>query len=126
MNEMTIEQLEERSAAIDAMNLDGMDTEAVEKLAEERDALHAELETRKKLAAEAAEKRMKVAADTKLEVKADLKEKREDKTMSLAEIRNSAEYGAAYIRALKGDDTEARALLSGNVSGGQIPVPTML
>lgn len=53
-------------------------------------------------------------------------EKKEDKTMDIMEIRSSQEYSKAYLKAIKGDLTEARALLSGNVSGGQIPVPTML
>lgn len=44
------------------------------------------------------------------------------------EIRDSLEYGKAFVNAIiTGDDTEARALLSTNAtSGGTIPVPTLL
>lgn len=51
----------------------------------------------------------------------------EGKNMENVDVRSSREYAAAYLKAIKGNDSEARALLSVNASaGGQIPVPTML
>ena len=47
------------------------------------------------------------------------------KTMTLEEIRSSHEYNVAYANFIKtGKDEELRALLTENVSGGNIPVPT--
>lgn len=46
------------------------------------------------------------------------------KTMTLEEIRSSHEYNVAYANYIKtGKDEELRALLTENVSGGNIPVP---
>lgn len=43
-----------------------------------------------------------------------------------AEVRQSPEYAAAYLKALKtGDDSEARALLT-TAASGQIPIPAFL
>lgn len=50
----------------------------------------------------------------------------ERKMEKSVEIRNTFEYGKAFAKAmLTGDETEARALLTENVSGS-LPVPTML
>lgn len=47
--------------------------------------------------------------------------------MTELEIRQSAEYGKAFLNAIKtGDDSECRSLLSTNVSTGSVPVPTFL
>ena len=41
------------------------------------------------------------------------------------EFRNSPEYIAAYAKAIKGDDTDLRSLLTENApTGGQVPIPT--
>lgn len=127
MNDMSVEELEKRAAEIDAMNLAEMtDADASTALADERDAIAAELESRKAAAAKAAEIREQVANDQTLVPVKTFETRKEEKEMSIAEIRSSMEYNKAYLNALKGNDAEARALLSGNVSGGQIPVPTML
>lgn len=126
MKDMTTEQLEARAAEIDAMDTAELAADVAEKLAEERDAIHAEMERRKDEAAAAEEKRSEIAKDTKLKAEKPVVEERTDKPMTLAEIRASVDYSKAYLRALKGDETEARSLLSGNAIGGQIPVPTML
>jgi HK97 family phage major capsid protein len=53
--------------------------------------------------------------------------KEEDTKMTDMEMRNTLEYGKAFVKAIiTGDDTEARALLSTNVSGGSVPVPEVL
>lgn len=52
--------------------------------------------------------------------------KEERKTMENVELRNTAEYGKAFVKTIiKGDDSELRALLSENASGS-VPVPAML
>ena len=49
----------------------------------------------------------------------------EERKMTELEIRNSEEYINAYANYIKtGKDTECRALLSKNATGGQVPVPT--
>jgi len=51
----------------------------------------------------------------------------EGKTMDKIEVRDSLEYGKAFLKGIKSDDyTEARALLTDAVENGQIPVPTLL
>ena len=47
--------------------------------------------------------------------------------MDIMEIRKSAEYANAFANYIKtNNDSECRALLSTNVSGGVVPVPTMV
>lgn len=55
-------------------------------------------------------------------------ERKEEKTMTIEEIRNSKEYIDAFAEYIKsGDDKECRALLTVNAaSGGQVPVPTLV
>lgn len=53
--------------------------------------------------------------------------RKENNVPNLTEVRSSLAYGKAFLKAIKtGDDTEARALLTEQVSGGSIPVPTFL
>ena len=124
-----------------ALDADGIEarTAEIRKMAEAEDADCAALldeldaiEERKAAIKQAAENRAALAAKVAQgevgENTAPVIEKREEvKTMTEKEIRSSAEYGVAYLKAIKtGDDKEARALLSTNVSGGYVPVPTQL
>lgn len=54
--------------------------------------------------------------------------RKEDNKMNTVEVRDSIDYGKAFLKGIKSNDyTEARSLLSDNASsGGQIPVPTFL
>ena len=54
--------------------------------------------------------------------------RKDESKMKKVEVRESIEYGKAFLKGIKtGDYKEARTLLSGNASSdGQIPVPTFL
>lgn len=125
IKEMTIEQIEERKAAIvSEIETEGADLNALE---EEMRSLNAEMEERKAEEAKKVEIRSAVASGEVGEVvKTFTEEKREMKTNE--EIRASKEYALAYFRAIvKSDESEVRSLLSLNASsGGQIPVPEIL
>ena len=124
IKDMTIEQIEERKAAIVAeLDAEGADLDALES---EMRSLNEELETRKSAEAQKVEIRTMIAQGAGEVVKTPVVDERNEK-MNEVEARASKEYGVAYLRAIvKGDDTEVRSLLSANVSGGEIPVPTML
>ena len=72
------------------------------------------------------------ALEAKTEAPNENKEERTVEKMTLNEIRASKEYTEAFARYLKdslkhngkADDTELRALLSENATGGVVPVPT--
>lgn len=129
--EMTIEALEARKAeigpAIDAAESE----EEVRTLAEEFDAIKAEMERRKSLAAEKAELREKIASgiEEKSEVieEAEIPQTIEERNtkMDNIEIRKSPEYLDAWVENLKGRATEEqRALLTeNNAQSGSIAVP---
>ena len=129
-DEMTVEQLEARQAEIAGENQEEMTTEDIEARAGELEAIKAELEARKQKAAEEAEARKAVengAGKTN-------EEKREEKAMTLEELRSSNEYVEAYAKYLKSairgqaDDSECRALLTTNATAatGYVPVPTLV
>ena len=113
---MTLDQIEARCEEIrELMKADGADLDALEAeikgLEEQRAAL---LEERKKAAEAVAQGAGKPV------------EKKEN-TMNEKEIRNSAEYIEAYATYIKtGDDTECRALLTTNASGGKVAVPDIV
>ena len=128
-------EIEQRKAEIDAAleqpeaDLVALEEEA-RQLADESVQLNTQLEELKKLAEEAEEARKAVengAGKT-------TEEKMEDKTMTLEELRGSAEYVDAFSKYLKGeivgksDDTEVRALLTTNATAatGYVPVPTLV
>ena len=120
--EMTIEQLEERRAAIPGL-LDGEDAD-LDALEEEIRAINAELELRKAEAAKREEIRKAVAAGAGTVVENYKQEDR--KTMTNAEIRNSKAYIDAFAKyLLTEDDHECRALLTETVSG-TVPVPAFV
>lgn len=116
--EMKAEDLELRIAQIATeCEAEGADTDA---LLEEARSIKAELETRKQAAEERAKELAEVAEEPITEP---VIEEREMK-MDNMEIRNSAAYIDAYANYIKtGKADECRALLTENVSGGQVPVP---
>ena len=116
------DELEERKAAIasetdeaDAEKLDALNAE-LEAIEERTKALNLEMEERRKAAEAVAN-----GAGVKIETRKD------EKKMTDMEIRNSHEYIEAFAKYVKtGSDKECRALLSDNVNGGVIPVPTFV
>lgn len=120
---MTIEQLEERRAAILVeMDVEGADLDALET---EARGIKEELEKRKAEEAKKVELRKIVAAgagDTIAKI-----EPEERKVKDVKEIRNSAEYINAFVDYIKtGDATECRALLSQNATNGTVAVPELV
>lgn len=105
-------------------------TEAAEADAEKLTSLNAELDELEKRAAEieAAKEERKAAAAEVISGKGEIiATPKENKKMDLNEIRNSKEYIDAYAEYIKtGEDKECRALLSQNVTGGQLPVPALV
>lgn len=121
IKQMTIEELEERKAAI-AVELDSPEAD-LDALEEEVRAIKAELETREKAEAKKAEIRSAVATGEGNTIEKIVEVKGEE-TMTLTEIRNSEEYINAFANYIKtNDDSECRALLSTNVQNGVVPVP---
>ena len=120
--EMSIEQLEERLAAIPAeLDVESADLDALE--AEVR-GIKEELESRKAAEQKRVEIRAAVAAGEGTVVKEVVTEER--KVATNEEIRNSKEYVEAYANYIKTEkDAECRALLTENVSG-TVPVPTFV
>ena len=120
---LDIEALNQRVADI-KVEMESEDSD-IEALSAEVDAIeHRQMEL-KTAAKEAAEKRAAVAADQMAEVIEERKE--EDIKMTDMEMRNTPEYGKAFVKGLLTDDfTEARALLTENVNGGSVPVPEIL
>lgn len=122
---MRIDEIEARKAEIRGL-LAGDTTELdIAALTEEVRSLNEEAKNIEERNAAEAALRTAVTPAVVAEIKNEKKEER--KVMNDIEIRSSNEYAQAFLTALKtGDETEARALLSAGVSGGQIPVPTML
>lgn len=120
LKDMTIDELMERRSAIATeVDSEGADLDALEN---EVRGINAELESRKDAEEKKAEIRSAVA-EGKGEVRESIPTE-ERKKMDINEIRNSAEYINAFANYVKtDDDTEVRALLTENVSGGVIPVP---
>ena len=116
---MTVEQIEARKAEI-AVELDKPEAD-LDVLQEEVRNLNAELEARKAAAAKREEIRKAVANGAGNVVQK--VEKTEEKA---EEVRNSKAYIDAYANYIKtGDDREARALLTENVSG-TLPMPELI
>lgn len=118
---MTVEQLEERKAAI-ASEIDAPESDLTA-LEEEVRGINAELEARKAVEAKRAEIRAAVAQGEGVIIQK-INTMEERKTMTNAEVRSTHEYNIAYANYIKtGDDAECRALLTENVSG-TVPVAT--
>lgn len=122
-NEFTVDQLEERAAAIlTEIEADGADLDALE--AEAR-AIKAELEERKKAEEQRAAIREEVAKENLEVIEAPAEEERK---MADIEIRNTKQYIDAYAEYIRtGNDAECRALTSTNDTTpngtGTVPVP---
>lgn len=123
LKDMTIEQMEERKAAIAAeLDTEGADLDALE--AEAR-AIKEEIENRKAEEAKKVEIRAAVASGEGETTKTFKTEER--KEMTIEEVRSSKEYINAYANYIKtGKDDECRALLTTLATGGQVPVPTVI
>lgn len=119
---MTIEELNERRAAI-AAELDAPEAD-LDALEAEARAIKDEIE--KRMAEEARREEIRDAvANGAGEVTTTFKTE-ERKEMTNSEIRNSPEYIEAYAKYIKtGDDKECRSLLTETVSGN-VPVPVMV
>lgn len=122
INEMTIEQLEERKEQL-LTELDAPEAD-LDALEEEARSIKSELENRKAQAAKKEEIRTQVAEGAGVVI--ETIETEERKMPNVEEIRNSNEYINAYAEYIKsGDPTECRALLSTNASG-TVAVPTLV
>jgi HK97 family phage major capsid protein len=122
-DKMTIEELESRKVAIsEELEQDGADLDALE--AEVR-GINSELETRRETEAKKVEIRAAVATGAGETIA--VPEKTEVQKMTNEEIRSSQEYVNAFAEYIKtNDDTECRALLTENVAGGTVAVPTIV
>ena len=124
IKEMTIEQIEERKAAI-GMEIEGEDAD-LNALEEEVRSLNAELEARKEAESKKVEIRKAVATGEVGEVVKKIEEERKDMRTN-DEVRASKEYVDAFARYLVSEnDAECRSLLTENVGGGSVPVPAMV
>lgn len=122
--DMNLEQLIERKAELVKEIRSAKTEDDIADMDERLDAIDARIsdikehETRK-----AAAQKLK---DDEAPVKT-VESRKENNMPNLTEVRSSLAYGKAFLNAIKtGDDTEARALLTEQVSGGSIPVPTFL
>lgn len=123
IKEMTVDELMERRTAIGA-ELENADAD-LDALEAEVKSINEELESRKAAETKRNELRNAVAMGDG-EVKEKF-EKGEKKEMTVDEIRSSKEYINAFADYIKtGKDDECRALLSTNVAGGYVPVPTII
>ena len=116
IKEMNLEELEIRSMEI-AEEVKEADKDTLERLNAELDSIE---ERKAVLQAEAEERAKAIEEVIKMEGE---KIEEEERTMTNKEIRNSKEYIEAFADYVKtGEDREARALLTENVSGS-LPVP---
>lgn len=124
IKEMTVEELMERRSAI-ATEIDSPEAD-LDALEAEARSINEELETRKQAETKRNEIRNAVAhGEGEVTEKIETEER---KNMTLDEVRASKEYVEAFANYIKtGRDDECRAvLLSTNVAGGQVPVPTII
>lgn len=124
INEMTMEQVEERIAQI-GIEAETADEATLDKLTEERNSLE---ERKKEILVEIEERKKDIAEVIHRDgEKINIEENR--KTMTIEEVRNSKEYIDAYAKYVRtGRDDEIRALLSVNAtaSTGYVPVPAIV
>ena len=119
---LDMSDIEKRSLEI-AEEVKTADSETLDALNAELDAIE---ERKQTIKAEAAEQRAKMAAVIEGEGETiDKPEQEERKTMDNKEIRKSAEYLDAWVENLKGRaNEEQRTLLTTNVQSGTIAVPS--
>lgn len=123
IKEMSIEEVEARSAELDSMVETSENTEEIEKATEERALLNERKAELKDL-----EERKALSEELNKGTKPDeiIEERKEERKMKdIKEFRNSAEYVNAYAEYIKsGNDEEIRSLLTTNVGeAGTIAVP---
>ena len=133
INEMNLDEIQARKAEIVerrnaiTAELETAEADVLDALENEADALNEEersLNERETAMNEAAEARTKQIADV-IETGKEIQNFEERKTMTNMEVRKTNEYAVAYANYIKtGDDSECRALLTENVSGGTVPVAT--
>ena len=127
INEMTIEQLEERKSAI-AAEIDNPEAD-LDALESEARAIKEELEKRRTDAAKREEIRSAVAGGAGMTINKIVPEEKKT-TMTIEELRNSAEYINAFAEYVKtGDDAECRNILTTqDAANGSatVPVPTFV
>lgn len=122
-NEMSVEELMERRAAI-AVEVDAPEAD-LDALEAEARSINEELESRKAAETKRVEIRNAVA-NGKGEITKTF-ESEEKHTMSLEEIRSSKEYVNAFANYIKtGKDDECRALLLTENVSGTVPVPSIV
>ena len=108
-------EIAEETASADTEQLEALNAE-LDSIEERKAALNLEVEETRK-AAEAVIKGNGEVIETR----------KEEKTMSNEEVRNSKEYIDAYADYIKsGKDEECRALLSENALDGTVPVPEIV
>ena len=116
------EEIEQRAAEIAAETAEA-DAEVIETLNEELNAIE---ERKLELNREVEERKIAVEAVLEGEGK-EIEVITEERTMTNMEVRNTSEYIDAYAKFIKtGKDVECRALLTENVDGGTVPVPTFI
>lgn len=119
IKDMTMNDVNARMSEVkELLNTEGADVEALSAEVDELITRKQQIETEATAKRELREK----VAGAVLPVIEKTEETR--KSMTNAEIRNSAAYIDAYANYIKtGKDKEARALLTENVTGGTLPVP---
>ena len=116
------EEIEKRAAEIAAETAEA-DAETIETLNEELNVIE---ERKLELNKEVEERKLAVEAVLEGEGK-EIEVITEERTMTNKEVRNTSEYIDAYAKFIKtGKDVECRALLTENVEGGTVPVPTFI
>ena len=103
---MNIEELEARAAEIDGMNRDGLSTEEIEHLAEEREGIVRQLAEIRLQAAQDAKKRARAAGDPNARVitKAPKENKKEEQRMY---TKDSPEYRTAFLKMMQSTKADA-------------------
>ena len=132
MKQKRLKEIEAELAEIEARakGLEPLAETAEQAAIDERSKVLAEIkESREKLLAEKEQIEAEIRAAEEVaknpgSAKEITNERRKEK-MGEKEFRNSPEYIAAYAKAIKGDATDLRALLTENApEGGQVPIPT--
>lgn len=123
--EEELKSLETRKAGLSPLTetAEASEIEAREKELDEIDEKRAELIARK-AELEAVKRAAEEVADNPNSATEITTEEERRKTMEVKELRNSPEYIDAYAKAIRGDETDLRSLLTENaVSDGQVPIP---
>lgn len=121
IKEWSAEQIEERSAAI-KNEIESADEAKLDELNNELNAIE---ERKKVIEMETRKEAMKAVAEGAGVVISKAEEKKEERT--LESVRSSAAYEDAFAEYLKsGDDRECRALMTDLVTGGTVPIPTVI